>query len=91
MTFARASNYLSFWQNVAAGFSLRWHRLESLCHQASLKQLRRISSLKMNFARLSFDKLFFFTDFFYQKQKTENGFIRRAMPALRDFRFLLSF
>jgi hypothetical protein len=38
-------------QNVAAGFSLRWHRLESLCHRGFSYQTREIFSLYMNFAR----------------------------------------
>jgi len=38
-------------QNVAAGFSLRWHRLESLCHRVLIEQPGKIFSPSMNFAR----------------------------------------
>jgi hypothetical protein len=46
-------NYNGFWQNVAAGFSRRWHRLGSLCHRGFLKKLGKIFSLEKNFARSS--------------------------------------
>ncbi|MCL4500763.1 MAG: hypothetical protein M1438_02770 [Deltaproteobacteria bacterium] len=36
---------LSLLQNVAAGFSLPLHSLESLCHQGIIRQLRRFSVL----------------------------------------------
>jgi hypothetical protein len=43
--------YVSLWQNyrliVAAGFSLRQHRLESLCHQEFLEQFDGISSKRI--------------------------------------------
>jgi hypothetical protein len=37
---------MSHMQNVAAGFSLRWHRLESLCHQGFLSNLGKFSVSK---------------------------------------------
>jgi hypothetical protein len=35
-------NYMSLLQKVAAGFSLRQHRLESLCHWEYLEQPGKI-------------------------------------------------
>jgi hypothetical protein len=46
---------LNLLQNVAAGFSLRLHRLESLCHRGLIYQPRKISILSLNFARGSKD------------------------------------
>jgi hypothetical protein len=46
---------VSLLQNVAAGFSLRLHRLESLCHRVFIYQPEKIFSFLMNFARGSSD------------------------------------
>jgi hypothetical protein len=49
--------HMSLLQNVAAGFSLRWHRLESLCHRVLIEQPGKIFSPSMNFARGSYVSL----------------------------------
>jgi hypothetical protein len=49
---------MSLLQNVAAGFSLRLHRLESLCHRRLIYQQRKISILSMKFARGSYGNSF---------------------------------
>jgi hypothetical protein len=49
---------LSLWQNVAAGFSLRLHRLESLCHRGFIELSEKSFSLSMNFVRGSFGNLY---------------------------------
>jgi hypothetical protein len=41
----KINSHPSLLQNVAAGFSLRVHRLESLCHRGLIYQPRKIFSL----------------------------------------------